>query len=537
MPTRTEPDIPARSFRLGLLACALGVAAFLAVKLTAWPPHEDETLALFVGRGSFDELLETVLGQRGGAPLHFALAWLVAHAGGGLTELRAVSALLAVASIPVVGLLVARLADRRTALTATALASASWILLFHGVYARMYSLFLLTSALSYLAFLAALDRGGRRAWALWVAAVLATVATHPYAALVLGSQGVFVLVRRERLREAVAAFGAVAVLGIPFWYTDLVLAGRFDVGIGGGGSKLASPLDVFGYLSGVAGDFTVGWVAGRTLLLAAAGFGLWRLARTRPRSAVLVGSVFGLPTLALLLGRFGESTSPESRHLIFALPFFSMLVASALVGAWRRGRREARAATVLALLALMSAQLAWAREKTPPLFTGDSKARIAARRQASAWLAATSRPDDVLFGYEPVYLRAWERSSRVSRTVVPRADAKLALRALREAPEPLGRGVWVFDAADNNNFRPKLTIPLRLPSPHREFEGRVFGPYLIVRTRERSRTPKRYLEQASQVMILGKDLFIGDADVNFVTVRRAAYRLERSSDRSSSSSR
>ena len=39
---------------------------------------------------------------------------------------------------------------------ATAIVAPSWILLFHGVYGRMYSLFLFTATLSYLAFLAAL---------------------------------------------------------------------------------------------------------------------------------------------------------------------------------------------------------------------------------------------------------------------------------------------------------------------------------------------------------------------------------------------
>ena len=60
------------------------MATFLALRLTAWPPHEDETLALFVGRDSLDGMLGTVLNQRGGAPLHFLFAWAVAHHGGGL---------------------------------------------------------------------------------------------------------------------------------------------------------------------------------------------------------------------------------------------------------------------------------------------------------------------------------------------------------------------------------------------------------------------------------------------------------------------
>ena len=53
----------------------------------------------------------------------------------------------------------------------------------------------------------------------------------------------------------------------------------------------------------------------------------------------------------------------------------------------------------------------------------------------------------------------------------------------------------------------------------------MFGPFLVLRTREPTRTPAEYLDRAAQVMVVGKSLFIGDADINFVTVRRAADRL------------
>src|SRR5438445_324229 len=114
-----------RAFAIGTGACTAGVLAFLLVRLTAWPPHEDETLALFVGRESLGGLFHTVLGQRGGAPLHFVLAWIVAHSGGGLVELRLISALLAAASVPVIAALTARLGGRTAGLIATVLASAS----------------------------------------------------------------------------------------------------------------------------------------------------------------------------------------------------------------------------------------------------------------------------------------------------------------------------------------------------------------------------------------------------------------------------
>src|SRR6186713_1593037 len=198
-----RPWLAARWFPLGVAAITTATAVFLFHQLLAWPPHEDEALPLFIGRHPLDQMFQVVLEERGGAPLHFLLAWTVAHLELGLGGLRAVSAFFAVASLPVVALLLARLGGRVAALAGTLLVATSWTFLFHGVYGRMYSLFLFTASLSYLALLGALERGGRRAWALWALAILATVATHPYGALVLASQGAFVVgARRDRLREA-----------------------------------------------------------------------------------------------------------------------------------------------------------------------------------------------------------------------------------------------------------------------------------------------------------------------------------------------
>ncbi len=499
-----------------------GVAAFLALRLTAWPPHEDEILALYVGRGSLASLADTVVTERGGAPLHFLLAWLVAHVGGGLGALRALSAVFTVAAVPLVAALAARLAGHATALAATLLASASWILLFHGIYARMYSLFLFTSALAYLALLRALETGGRRAWSLWGGAILVCVAAHPYGALVLASQGLFVLLVRHRLREALAAFAVVGVVGTPFWIADVVLAGRFDVGLGGRGEKLGAPLPVLAYLADVAGDFSVGWTFLLPLTLGLAAVGAWRLAQANRHGSLLVLAVFATPTLAFLVARLGSGTAPETRHLIFALPFFATLLAAGVLGLTARSARRARPLAAAALAALVVGELAWAWQKTPPLFTGDAAGRAAARDAAADWLARTGRGDDVLLGFDPIYLGAWERNGEFSRLVLPRADPKLAARDLQDAPKPLGRGVWIFDAYDTNNVVQRLSIPLRLPRPAAAFEARAFGPYLVVRTRAATRTTRRYLARAAAALIVGRTLDIGDADVNFVTVDRAA---------------
>jgi len=507
--------LAAHALWIGVGTVALTATAFLLHQLMAWPPHEDETLALFVGRDSLAGVVEHVTRERGGAPLHFLFAYAVAHLGLGLGSLRFVSAVFAVASLPLVALLGQRLADRRAALIATALVAGSWVFLFHGVYARMYSLFLFLSLLSFVLLLRALDRGKWLPWGAWGAAILLATASHPYGALVLAAQATFVLLaRRDRLRQAVVAFSVVVVAGIPFWLTDLVLAGRFDVGVGGHGAKLGGPWAIVTYLWQTAGDFSTGRWPALAVVLA---FGLVGLVAVRAETRVLALCVVGVPVAAFLAARLGGSTSPESRHLIFVLPFFAILVGTGIV----RSTRRFPAAAVVLTLVLVVLEVSWAWHRTPQLFEWEPSKRQATRAQAERFLAATSRPDDLLFGYEPLFLGAWERNPAFSDIVVPRADAVLALRTLRSQPKPLGRGVWILDASERNNLRPRLEIENRDPGPPGVFETRVFGPFLVIRTREPVKTEDAYLTAAARAMLVGRSLGIGDADVNLQTIERA----------------
>src|SRR5262249_36867973 len=102
-------ELDRRLYLAGVTACTAAVAVFLLVQVRAGRPHEDETLPLFVGRQPLDGLFDIVLGKRGGAPVHFLLAWVVAHAGGGLETMRFFFALFAVASIPAIAVLGNRL--------------------------------------------------------------------------------------------------------------------------------------------------------------------------------------------------------------------------------------------------------------------------------------------------------------------------------------------------------------------------------------------------------------------------------------------
>jgi hypothetical protein len=83
----------------------------------------------------------------------------------------------------------------------------------------------------------------------------------------------------------------------------------------------------------------------------------------------------------------------------------------------------------------------------------------------------------------------------------------------------------VFDAGDNNNAVKRTRIELRLPFPRSEFEARVYGPYLVIRTREPTVTVEHYLDDARKAELIGKSLAMGDADINYATIRRAQVRV------------
>ncbi len=216
---------------------------FLVVQLSGWPPHEDETLPLFVGRQPLGGLFDIVLGERGGAPLHFLLAWVVAHAGGGLDgDAFASPPSSPSSSLPAIAALGNRLAgrapgsrgERRSPPPAGCCSSTGST---RGCTACSSS-----SPRSRTSRCCARSTAAARApGSSGRVVILLTIGAHPYGALVLGSQGLYVLLTRDRLRQAIPAFAAVLVLAIPLWRSSLVLASRFDVGLGGGGGKLRTP--------------------------------------------------------------------------------------------------------------------------------------------------------------------------------------------------------------------------------------------------------------------------------------------------------
>ena len=247
----------------------------------------------------------------------------------------------------------------------------------------MYSLFLFTAALSFLAFVRAVADNRRLSWGLWALAMLATIATHQYGAFVLAIQASYLLIARlrgqARLLPAAVALAAVVVAAIPVWRSTLVLASRFEVGVGSG-TQLGGPWRVLDYLRSSLGDFVAGWTFVFVIVCALAALGLYALARERGMTAVLIGLVFLVPAVGLTLaGAGGSASAPETRHLIFTLPFFAALVAAGILRAVRPAGARASAAVVLSVSTVVATEIAWGWDSTPTLYAGEPPKRAAAR--------------------------------------------------------------------------------------------------------------------------------------------------------------
>jgi hypothetical protein len=182
-------------------------AAFLLHQLMAWPPHEDETLALFVGRDSLPGVVEhvTTRPRRRAAALPRRVGRRTPRVRARRPALR-LSAAFALASLPLVALLGRRLGGPRVGLVATALVAPSWLFLFHGVYGRHVQPLPLLLARLHARLCCRRSSAAAGRWALWVAHGAARRSRPiPTGSCCSGGRRFVLVATRDRLREATLA--------------------------------------------------------------------------------------------------------------------------------------------------------------------------------------------------------------------------------------------------------------------------------------------------------------------------------------------
>ena len=484
---------------------ALTTAARLAPSLTDRVMHRDEALAVTIARRPLGDLLETVQLVRGGAPLHFLLAKLVAELGGGLAATRAISVVFAVIAVVGVALLARALTTGlEGALCAWAIAL-SPVALYYGQFARMYSMFLALSALALWVLVRAIDSRQPRYW--WLTAALLTldVYTHPYGVLVaviaaLGAGAALARSPRREWRAPLIAAGAALAAVLPLAVGYLVLASRFQAERGTSGRELPGPSRVstieqaFAHFVGVSRHGTAAYIyLALCLVLGAAGFA--SLARRRP---VLMIAWLVLPLVTFAIVKV-PGTDNHVRYVIDLLP---LVVICVIHGAAQLGRAlEWRVVTVavgvllVSVCAIRGARIADYRYR-PPL--RGLQATPSLKGDVSYLRTAFAR-DDLMLGYDPAFaygvISPGHNAALASARAVARSEPQLVTRALNHIDEPIAHGwytVVATDAARVAGFRRELTA--------HGFDVRwTARRWLLVRTQGAVTTRRAFLERGIEV--------------------------------------
>ena len=394
----------------------------LARDAASKPIYEDEALAGLIASQPLSAVVETVMGDRGGAPLHFLLAHFALAVEPSVVTLRAVSVLFALAAIVLCYDLGRRLDGRLAGVVAALVAATSELLGIYGSFGRMYALFAFAAALAADLFVRAVEQRTPHAAALAALAALLLPATHPYGIVPFAVEAAVALAlwRGRPLRPALAAL-VIALGVVPFLVADLRLLDRFSVGLGGESLAQRRGLDDFAreVLGGLGGG--TGLLLAVVIGLALAGLVLVRR-RSRP-IAVYAAGLFLASALTLVLARAGDPAPLSSRYFIFLLPMWAALVGVAVA---RVGVAGVAALAAVVFLAPGSAV------KDPRVLAA---AEPSALEAPAEWVRERVGERDVLFPYSPVYLSALPEAAQA--TVVSRARPELLLRELDDARFPV----------------------------------------------------------------------------------------------------
>jgi hypothetical protein len=406
---------------LGVVASCAFLLYRLEPDIEGKPLYEDEAIAGLIAMRPLDEVLETVLADRGGAPLHFVLAhaafWVEASA----DTLRWLSVLAALAAVPLCFDLARRLGGVGAGVVAAAVAASSTALAIYGSFGRMYALLVLVAALFSDLFVRALQVRTRVAVAAAAAAGWLLVAVHPYGVVpaFVALVAAAVIWRGRGLRSALPV--AIATLAaVPFLAADLRLADRSAVG--SEGERLASPGEAWDQLVAAVSAFAGGDGLPLLFFTALALVGLVVLVRREAAVAALALSM-ALPPLLFVFVRTDTAPDLSPRHLFFGLPLWAAAIG---IGASTLARRWPLVLGLIALIAFVSPVSAL---RDPREF-GFGSASPDERP------AIDAGENDLLLPYSAVFLAALPDVRRA--LALPHGPGDEILRALEHVDEPVG---------------------------------------------------------------------------------------------------
>jgi mannosyltransferase len=383
------------------------------------PLYEDEAIAGLIAMRPFGEVFETVLLDRGGAPLHFVLAHLAFRVDLSAETLRWLSVFAALAAVPACFDLARRLGGFGAGVVAAAVAASSTALAVYGSFGRMYALFVFVAALFADLFVRALQMRTGGAVAAAAAAGWLLPAVHPYGAIpAFVALIVAAVIWRGRHLAAAWPVAVAVAAAVPFFVADLRLADR--AAVGAGERSLATPGEAWKELVAAISSFAGGGGLPFIFFTALALGGLVVLVRREPAFAALAASI-ALPPLLFVVVRTDASPDLSPRHLFYGLPAWA-----AAIGVGTTALTRSRLA--LGLVALIAV--------TSPASALRDPRELGFATASGGTPSIHARENDLLLPYSAAFLAALPDVR--DAVALPHAPGDEILRALEHAGEPIG---------------------------------------------------------------------------------------------------
>ncbi len=206
--------------RQSLIVLALTLIAFIlrVYRLDFQSLWIDEGLTLRYAHLSFSELLATLRSVRAVPPLYHVLTiYWVQWLGDSDFSLRFLSTFFSVLVIPLTYRLGKSLLGSRIALFAAVLVTVSPFQIWHAQDARNYSMLTASAVFSLWSFVSLWKYGGWQWWMLYIFSTEWTIMTHYHGLIIIGVQGLFLLLRFRRYRRRYVEWGAsLAIILLPY---------------------------------------------------------------------------------------------------------------------------------------------------------------------------------------------------------------------------------------------------------------------------------------------------------------------------------
>jgi hypothetical protein len=488
---------------LAVGAVTLLLAVRLARDVGPKPLWIDEAIAGLIAARPLPEILETVLWDRGGAPLHFVLAHVGFAFDASPEALRWISVVFALATPVLTFDLGRRLAGPLAGSVSALVVAASSLLWVYGSVGRMYALLAFAGTLAADLFVRALQL--RTPGATWAAAGGAWLlpAVHPYGGIVAAVEALVALAlwRGRPLRPALPVL-LIGLAAVPFLLADLRLADRFSVGASGEG-RVASFGRAWDLLTATLGGFAGEDGLALAFFVALGLVGIAVLVRREPAFVAFACLALAAPLVLLVAGRSEETVRLATRHLIFALPLWAALIG---VGAAQAARELVLPAQLSFVAGLAALAAVAASDRADPRFLPEGRPRNLA--EPARWLEEQVQPGDVLFPYSPVFLAALPATRHA--LTLPRERATLE-PALDHVDFPVGsvfvavprRGAQVAEITRLRAFPSWVLVRMQGPFATREtLLGAVAGALTLADaslTRESPRL-RTYLDSSMRAV-------------------------------------